>query len=84
MRSIGVRELKNHTSRVLRELGEAGEPIEVTVRGRTVARLVPAPQQADEERIERWWMELDALARDIADVSPEGASAASIVNEIRR
>jgi prevent-host-death family protein len=40
MRSIGVRELRQHASRYLAEVA-AGEPIEITDRGRPVARLVP-------------------------------------------
>ncbi|MGH2763069.1 MAG: type II toxin-antitoxin system Phd/YefM family antitoxin [Thermoleophilaceae bacterium] len=40
MRAIGVRELRQHASRYLREV-QGGETIEVTDRGRPVARLVP-------------------------------------------
>jgi prevent-host-death family protein len=37
---IPLRELRNHTSKVLRRV-EDGEELEVTVNGRPVARLVP-------------------------------------------
>jgi prevent-host-death family protein len=40
MRSIGIRELRQHASRYLRDV-EHGETIEITDRGRPVARLVP-------------------------------------------
>jgi len=40
MRAIGIRELRQHASRYLREV-EQGEAFEVTDRGRPVARLVP-------------------------------------------
>lgn len=40
VRTIPQRELRNHTSRVLREV-EAGEPMRITVDGRPVADLVP-------------------------------------------
>jgi prevent-host-death family protein len=40
MRSIGVRELRQHASRYIEEVA-AGESIEITDRGRPVARLVP-------------------------------------------
>lgn len=40
MRTIGVRELRQHASRFL-ALVQAGETVEVTVRGRPVALLVP-------------------------------------------
>ena len=40
MKSIGVRELRQRASECLREV-EAGRTLEVTSRGRVVARLVP-------------------------------------------
>jgi len=40
MKVIGVRELRQHASRYLKEVA-AGESIEITDRGRPVARLVP-------------------------------------------
>lgn len=39
---ISVRDLRNHTSEVLRRV-EAGAPVTVTVDRRPVARLVPLP-----------------------------------------
>jgi prevent-host-death family protein len=42
MLSIGVRELRQHASRYLAQV-RAGDTIEVTDRGRPVARLVPVP-----------------------------------------
>jgi prevent-host-death family protein len=39
-REVSVRDLRNHTSEVLRRV-EAGEPVTVTVDRRPVARLVP-------------------------------------------
>jgi prevent-host-death family protein len=42
MRSIGIRELRQHASRHLRDV-QAGETIEVTDRGRPIARLTPVP-----------------------------------------
>ena len=42
MKTIGVRELRQQASRYLR-LVVAGETVEVTRRGRPVARLVPLP-----------------------------------------
>lgn len=45
MTRIGVRELRQHASEWLRRAA-AGESFEVTVRGRPVARLVPANDPA--------------------------------------
>jgi prevent-host-death family protein len=44
MKSIGVRELRQRASEYLR-LVQKGETVEVTDRGRPVARLVPVPVQ---------------------------------------
>lgn len=43
MRAIGIRELRQQASRYLRDV-QRGETIEVTDRGRPVARLVPVPR----------------------------------------
>ena len=45
MKSIGVRELRQQASRYLREV-ERGDAIEITDRGRPVARLVPIPRSS--------------------------------------
>ena len=45
MKSIGVRELRQQASRYLRQV-ERGSAIEVTDRGRPVARLVPIPRSS--------------------------------------
>jgi prevent-host-death family protein len=42
-REVSVRDLRNHTSEVLRRV-EAGETVTVTVDRRPVARLVPLPR----------------------------------------
>lgn len=41
MKTIGVRELRQHASRYLKDV-EAGRTLQVTSHGRTVALLVPA------------------------------------------
>ena len=46
MTTIGVRELRQNASEILREV-EAGKPATVTVAGRPVAQIVPI-------RAERW------------------------------
>jgi prevent-host-death family protein len=50
MKSIGIRELRQHASRYLREV-ERGETIEITDRGRRVARLVPAADGSPIEQL---------------------------------
>ena len=67
MERIGVRELRQHASRYL-ERGSRGETLEVTDRGRPVARLVPISSD--------WWATMIAggkviVAEDDADVADE-------------
>ena len=50
MTSIGIRELRQRASEVLRRV-EGGETIEVTDRGRPVALLTPVPQTDGLERL---------------------------------
>lgn len=50
MASVGIRELRQRASEVLRRV-EAGETVEVTDRGRPVALLTPVPQAEGLERL---------------------------------
>lgn len=42
MKTVGIRHLQQHASAVIRDV-KAGEVVEITERGRVVARLVPPP-----------------------------------------
>jgi prevent-host-death family protein len=68
MASVGVRELRQRASELLRRV-EAGETIEVTDRGRPVALLTPAPEGSPLERL-RASGETDAPVGDLADLPP--------------
>jgi prevent-host-death family protein len=50
MRSVGVRELRQRASELLRRV-EAGETLEVTDRGRPVALLTPLPDAEPLDRL---------------------------------
>ena len=50
MKAIGVRELRQHASKYLEEVA-AGDSIEITDRGRPVARLVPITSDPWEDLI---------------------------------
>ncbi len=64
MRSVGVRELKERTTDILREVSE-GQSIEVTHRGKVMARLVPPPRRLSLEEIERVLHEDEELIEEI-------------------
>jgi prevent-host-death family protein len=79
-----VRELKHRTSDVLRRVREGGEEIEVTFRGRVVARLVPVRRPRRRPGGRAVWRDIDVLAREIGRSWPRGASAAGAVRAGRR
>jgi prevent-host-death family protein len=85
MRSIGVRELKERTSQVLRTVREQGEEIEVTHHGRVVARLVPVARERRGRRTSAaTWSTIDRVAREIGARWPKGKSAVDAVRDARR
>jgi prevent-host-death family protein len=57
MTSVAARDLRNDTAGVLRRV-EAGEEITITVRGRSVAHLVPLPRAGRD-----WLTRAELLAR---------------------
>jgi len=85
MKSVGVRELKENTGKVLRRVREEHEAIEITYHGRAVARLVPVPTaKAEPKRLATIWSDLDRLSEEIGARWPKGVSAVAAVKEQRR
>jgi prevent-host-death family protein len=68
MKSVGVRELRQRASELLR-LVEQGQTIEITDRGRPVALLAPLPEGSVLERL-RAAGEVEPATGDIADLPP--------------
>jgi prevent-host-death family protein len=66
MASVGVRELRQRASELLRRVA-AGETIEVTDRGRPVALLSPLPEAGPLERL-RAAGEVDAVTADLEEL----------------
>jgi prevent-host-death family protein len=82
MTSVGVRELRQRASELLR-LVERGETVEITDRGRPVALLTPTPEGSPLERL-RAAGGVEAAAGDLDDlpeplVLPSGAEPPSLV-----
>ena len=64
MPEIGIRELKNRTSEVLRAVREERAEYVITYRGKPVARLVPVVEKGDAERA---LQELERLSQEVDD-----------------
>lgn len=85
MVTVGVRELKQQTSKILRRVREEGETVQITYRGELIARLVPVnPPMPSAEEISAIWADLDQLTAEISAKWPEGVSAVEAVREVRR
>lgn len=85
MRSVGIRELKEHTSRILQRVHQKGEEIEVTHRGRPIARLIPVARRRPVEKASSAaWSDLDRVAAEIGAHWPGRVTATDAVREGRR
>jgi prevent-host-death family protein len=85
MITVGIRELKQQTSKILRRVREEGEIIEITYHGEVIARLVPVnPPAPSNEEMSATWADLDQLTAEISAKWPEGVSAVEAVREGRR
>lgn len=84
MESIGVRELRQNASRYLARV-RAGESLQITDRGRPVARLIPPAEDSWGEMIARGEIIPPELPGDILDEPPVdyGFSASQVLAELR-
>lgn len=83
MVTVGIRELKQQASELIRLVRETGSEIQVTYHGQVVALLVPV-KKTKSRNAERAWTQLDHLAAEISANWKEGLSAAKAVSEDRR
>ena len=81
MMTVGVRELRQRASELLR-LVESGETIEITDRGRPIALLAPLPEGSPLERL-RATGEAEPATGDLDDLppplAPRGSELPSVV-----
>ena len=84
MITVGIRELKQQASQLVRLVREQGGEVQITYRGKVVALLIPARRVEAGEGEGRAWMELDNLAAEIGARWPAGVSAAEAVAEGRQ
>lgn len=88
MTSVGVRELRQRASELLRRV-EQGETFEVTDRGRPVAVLAPIPDRGSLAALHATG-QLDRATSDIGDLADpvpipaHGPSASDMLAELRR
>jgi prevent-host-death family protein len=81
MAEVGIRELKNRASQIIRAVREDRVEYVITCRGRPVARLVPI---ADEVADGQTWRELERLSQEISARWRSDRSAVELLTEMRR
>ena len=82
MTTVGIRELKIHTSNVMRRI-EAGETIDITNHGRIVARIVPPALTTAE--IEQSLALLDEIEQQAQAIDwPQDSTVEHITTDVRR
>jgi prevent-host-death family protein len=84
MVTVGIRDLKQQASELVRQVRESGNPVQITYHGKVVAMLVPVEQSAGSEQEVQAWAALDELAAQIGQQWPQDASATQTVVEGRR
>jgi prevent-host-death family protein len=85
---IGIRELKNQASKIVRAVREEAAEYIITVNGEPVALLRPLSEiessQQRSEKVAAFLAELDALAHEITAEWQSEKTAVELVNEQRR
>ena len=91
---VGVRELKNQATEIVRNVRENGAEYVITYRGRPVAVLLPVDAKWLEEETRRAaeaatpgedvWAELEAIRQEIGGHWKSDKTAVELVSEQRR
>lgn len=85
MSSVGIRELKEHTSEIIRRVEDGGETIEVTRRGRTIAHIVPVQRRRSPSSILQFEKLHEELVRTLAEeLGNEPVNVTELLDESRR
>lgn len=81
MAEVGIRELKNRTSEIVREVREEQAEYVITYRGQPVARLVPIVTEEDAGQALE---ELERLSQEVSAQWKSDKSAVELLTEMRR
>jgi prevent-host-death family protein len=82
MVTVGIRELKQQASELVRMVRETGKEVQVTYHGQVVALLIPVKRVRQDDK--NAWASLDNLAAEIGSRWPKGVSASDAASEARR
>jgi prevent-host-death family protein len=82
MITVGIRELKQRTSDIIRQVRKEGKEIQVTYRGDVVALILPVRRPPAHQQSTAW-ATLDTIAAEISAHWPEGVTGLDALNEVR-
>jgi len=83
VRTVGVRELREKTTQILREVSEKGESIQVAHHGKVMAHLVPAPKAASPEEIRQTIERARRLMEKIGERTTGPTDCSTLMQEER-
>lgn len=85
MVTIGIRELKQQTSKILRRVREDGETIEITYYGKAVAHLIPInPPTITTKEMDAVLDDIHQLSIEISTKWPSNISTQDAIEDVRR
>jgi prevent-host-death family protein len=84
MRRVGVRELRENTAQILKEVNEQGQSIEVTLHGKVLAHLVPPPRPVASEDLKQAIARAHRLMEKIGERVTGPVDSSTVMREERR
>ena len=83
MITVGIRQLKEHASQLVRQVRESGSPLQISYHGKVVALLIPVEPALEPGEEGRAWAALDELAAQIGHSWPHELSIQQAIQEER-
>ena len=84
MITVGVRQLKEKASELVRRVRENQDIVLITYHGKVVARITPVEPRPLGTESEDAWVTLEELAAEVGRHWPQGVTSAQAIAEIRR
>jgi len=82
MIQVGIRELKQKTSELIRMVREEGKGLQITYHGNVVALVVPVSKKSTQE-VDAAWSSLDTIAAEIGARWPTDITSVDAIVEGR-
>ena len=83
-KSVGIRELKVNPGKIMQQVQDTKQEVDVTRRGEVIATIVPARRRLSTEEIEAALLRHRELAREISKVWPKDVSLDDVIGDMRR